>query len=86
MSHENVKLYCHFFNNERTCPFANLCICLHEDAEICRYDRMCECTLFMYKHSKKVDEPKNDESALIIDAVETISVSVVDEEDDEEID
>ena len=43
----------------------------------------------MFKHSKKVDEPKHEESALIIDAVETISVSVVDEEDledDEEID
>ena len=41
------------------------------------------------KHSKKVDEPKHEESALIIDAVETISISVVDEEnlvDNEEID
>ena len=41
------------------------------------------------KHSKKVDEPKHEESALIIDAVETISISVVDDEDlgdNEEID
>ena len=26
VSHENVKLYCHFFNNERTCPFDESCI------------------------------------------------------------
>ena len=50
---------------------------------------MCERTLCMFKHSKQVDEHRHGESAGIIDAVETISISVVDEEelvDDEEID
>ena len=26
ITHENVKLYCHFYNNEKTCPFADKCI------------------------------------------------------------
>ena len=89
VSHENVKLYCHFFNNQKTCPFDDACIFLHEDAKLCRYDRMCERNFCMFKHSKKVDEPEHDKSELIIDAVETISESGVDEEDlvdDEEMD
>ena len=41
VSHEGVKLYCHFFNNEKTCPYDESCIFLHEDAKLCRYDRNC---------------------------------------------
>ena len=50
---ENVKLYCHFFNNEKTCPFADKCIFLHKDSKFCRYDEMCERDLCMFKHKKK---------------------------------
>ena len=25
ISHENFKLYCHFFNNEKTCPYDEDC-------------------------------------------------------------
>ena len=61
----------------------------HEIVKLCRYDRNCERNLCMFKHSKKEDEPEHDESDFISDAVETISVSGVDEEDlgdDDEMD
>ena len=81
VSHENVKLYCHFYNNEKTCPFDESCIFLHEDAKICRYDEMCERNLCMFKHRKKIGVPGPSEPVDIIDAIENISESVVDEED-----
>ena len=35
ISHENVKLYCHFFNNKKVCPFKEECLFLHEEADTC---------------------------------------------------
>ena len=79
--HENVKLYCHFFNNDKTCPFYEECIFLHKDATFCKYDGMCERNFCMFKHRKKIEEHDHIEPDEIIDAIENISVSVVDEED-----
>ena len=38
ISHENCKLYCHYFNNKKVCPFIEDCLFLHEEADICRYE------------------------------------------------
>ena len=61
ISHENMKLFCHFYNNQKTCPFDDKCIFLHEDSKFCRFDLMCERDLCMYKHRKK-DEPEKNEA------------------------
>ena len=60
IQHENAKLYCHFYNNQKTCPYEDECIFLHEDAKFCKYDQMCERNFCMFKH-KSNDESKNDE-------------------------
>ena len=36
ISHENQKIYCHFYNNDKTCPFDEDCVFLHEDADKCK--------------------------------------------------
>ena len=36
IAHEKTKLYCHFYNNRKTCPFDEECIFLHEDANFCK--------------------------------------------------
>ena len=53
ISHENVRLYCHFYNNDKTCPFDDKCIFLHQDSKFCRYDELCERDFCMFKHIKK---------------------------------
>ena len=53
ISHENVKLYCHFYNNDKTCPFDDKCIFLHQDSKFCKYDEFCERDFCMFKHIKK---------------------------------
>ena len=34
VTHEKTKLYCHFFNNRKTCPYDDRCVFLHEDLEM----------------------------------------------------
>ena len=53
VSHENTKLYCHFFNNEKTCPYNDKCIFLHADSKFCRYDSNFERDLCMFKHRRE---------------------------------
>jgi hypothetical protein len=65
-NHEKMKIYCHFFNYKKICPYDKECIFLHEDSDVCRYDMLCERNYFMYKHgnviveeTKKDDEPSD---------------------------
>ena len=48
--HEDVELYCHYFNNNKDCPFGDQCIFLHEESQNCKYGKACERTMCMYKH------------------------------------
>ena len=54
ITHENFKIYCHFFNNEKTCPYNEDCVYLHEDSTVCRYGMACERNYCMFKHSGKI--------------------------------
>ena len=50
ISHEELKLFCHFYNNDKNCPHAVECIFLHEVSGICKYGALCERNYCMYKH------------------------------------
>ena len=50
ITHEDTKLYCHYFNNEKICPFDKDCIFLHENSTECKYGKLCERMNCMYKH------------------------------------
>ena len=42
---------CHFFNNNKKCPYENVgCKFLHEEAEGCRFEHLCNRTLCQYRH------------------------------------
>ena len=55
ISHKNQKIYCHFYNNNETCPFDEECVFLHEDADMCRYGAKCEREYCMFKHEHLED-------------------------------
>ena len=57
IAHEKVNIYCHYFNNMKTCPFNEECIFLHEDSSKCKYGKACERMYCMFKHC---DEEKED--------------------------
>ena len=85
VSHENTKLYCHFFNNDKTCPYGDLCIFLHEDSQFCRYDLNCERDFCMFKRRKKQEQLEiieaYDECNEVIDIIDVESDSVEIEEE-----
>ena len=37
--HEDVELFCHFFNNDKDCPYQEECIFLHEESEECKFGK-----------------------------------------------
>ena len=53
ITHENFRIYCHFYNNEKTCPYDQECVFLHEESQICKYGTMCERNYCMFKHEKE---------------------------------
>ena len=61
--HEHLKLYCHYFNNKKVCPFDTQCIFLHEDSEECKFGRVCERVNCMYRHNVNVVELEDNEVA-----------------------
>ena len=69
ITHENFKIYCHFYNNEKTCPYNEDCVFLHEDSSVCKYGMACERNYCMFKHGRK-NEP-----------VESIYDNIIEEHD-----
>ena len=59
IAHENFKLYCHFFNNEKSCPNKE-CVFLHEESTMCKYDSVCERLYCMFKHRKEKKSLENE--------------------------
>ena len=41
-AHENTELFCHYFDNDKDCPFDENCLYIHEESGNCRYGNTCE--------------------------------------------
>ena len=51
-SHLKKSKFCHFFNNDKNCPFEEVgCKFKHEVANKCRYDQNCKIKLCQFQHS-----------------------------------
>ena len=64
VSHEKSKMYCHYFNNRKACPFKEECLFLHEDSEMCKYGKLCERMLCMFKHEENEENCENVENVI----------------------
>ena len=78
IAHESLKIYCHFFNNGKTCPFNDECVFLHEDAEICKYGAQCERNNCMFKHE---NDTNNDNDANDVNEEDGVDEEGYDEDD-----
>ena len=61
-AHENVELFCHYFNNNKDCPFEDECIFVHEESDNCKYGKQCERKLCMFKHENPEEEESETDS------------------------
>ena len=59
IAHEGMKLYCHFYNNKKNCPFEKNCIFLREYSSQCKYGKLCERNNCMFMHEVE-GEPSDD--------------------------
>ena len=50
ISHGGLQLFCHYVNNQKTCPFASECVFLHQEAGLCKYGARCVRINCMFKH------------------------------------
>ena len=53
----NLKKFCHYFNNDKTCPFEEIgCMFFHQDSESCKYGDNCQNGLCQFKHGKETTD------------------------------
>ena len=62
-AHEDFPLFCHYYNNDKDCPFDDECMYIHEDSENCKFGRNCARSLCMYKHEESADTESDDDSS-----------------------
>ena len=48
--HGNVKIFCHYFNNDKECPFEDQCVFAHEESPVCKFGAGCERIMCMFQH------------------------------------
>ena len=61
IAHEQIKIYCHYFNNEKPCPYNEECIFIHEKTDVCKYGENCGRTLCMFQHEESEDSSDSDD-------------------------
>ena len=59
-AHEDIQLFCHYYNNDKECPYDDECMYVHEESENCKFGRNCERNLCMFKHEESGEECDND--------------------------
>ena len=37
--HENIKMFCHYFDNDKDCPHDDQCIFSHEESPECKLEK-----------------------------------------------
>ena len=52
-SYGKSKLFCHYFNKEKDCPFEGRCIFAHEESPECRFGQTCERVMCMFSHDER---------------------------------
>jgi hypothetical protein len=85
ITHANLNIYCHYYNNSKTCPFKEECLFLHEEAPICKYRKLCERMYCMFKHVPETDEEHGDVEEIVENVVADNRVNSVTEAMEESI-
>ena len=86
ISHENVKIYCYYYNNKKICPYDNECIFLHEESKSCKFGNLCERLFCMFKHEIETAEEQGSIEETIenddVNFIEIIETEIIEVESD----
>ena len=61
--HGSMKIFCHYFNNDKDCPFDDQCIFAHEESPKCKYGKGCERMLCMFQHEESDEEDDEEDGS-----------------------
>ena len=51
--HGKMKIFCHYFNNKKECPFEGSCIFAHDESPDCKFGKNCERIMCMFSHEER---------------------------------
>ena len=57
--HKSMKIFCHYYNNNKDCPYSDQCIYAHEDAVDCMFGNDCERILCMFRHVEHIPDDED---------------------------
>ena len=60
--HGQMKIFCHYFNNDKECAFEGRCIFAHEESPECKFGQQCERTMCMFVHESRDVSDSEEES------------------------
>ena len=60
--HGQMKIFCHYYNNDKECAFEGRCIFAHEESPECKFGQQCERTMCMFVHESRDVSDSEEES------------------------
>ena len=60
--HGSMKIFCHYINNDKDCPYDDQCIFSHDESPECKFGQGCERIMCMFQHDERdVSDDEEDE-------------------------
>ena len=80
-----ILKFCHYFNNDKLCPYQEIgCMFRHEQADQCKYEKICSNNLCQFKHKTPNNKVVEIAHESIKNTQEKESIEIVDENDQKE--
>ena len=57
-----MKMFCHYYNNDKECPYDDQCIFAHEESPDCKFGKGCERIKCMFQHEESDESEDEDEN------------------------
>jgi hypothetical protein len=65
-----MKIFCHYINNDKDCPYDDQCIFSHEESPECKFGSECERIMCMFQHEERDVSDDEDDDASEDESVE----------------
>ena len=60
--HGSMTIFCHYFNNDKECPYDDQCIYAHDESPVCKFGKGCERLMCMFQHEDSDESDNEDEN------------------------
>ena len=57
-----MTIFCHYYNNDKECPYDDQCIYAHEESPDCKFGKGCERIKCIFQHEESDESEGEDEN------------------------